>query len=706
MAINPYDSCPCGSGKKFKWCCTAYFDQIERALQQQQQQQHDGALRTMDALIQKHGDRPQVWGYYANILFAEGKTDAAEQAIDKALALQADFGMAYLLRGLFRQAEGEAIGAHILFRKASEAYPADAQDQLAQVYELIARGELMLNRPVACRAALEQAVKNAQYDQELKGQFDAMFGAESRLPEPARKAYAFRPTVRMLPDGALTGKLSDARKAYETLTQQTADDPAAWFNLGLVHAWLGEPPQAVAALKKSVELEVDDYRAEEAAALVEVLLCATGMEADADEVEHRCDMQIRDPQVLAALVQQWSQTGKLMAAQMDPSGQFFTALVVKELPSILETGTKLATVLAELELAGGMIRLSHLNEENVKAIASEVRDAVHLAVSEPQFSIGHANFGDIPLAALAYPIQSGSVEETETKMRDHVANYLETTWLHAPVRSFGGASPLDAVGSSLMRKRVIGKLKFLEGCYTSAAPRKQKNGKVEPLDVYDFNKLRHKLGIEMTSVAAPASQPAIVVKPAAAPAKRDFAAMNAAELATLPIAELSVGELEDALKSAIKLDARELAVSFAKTGVAKPVDAAKPDRYPFYACLMTAALAEGKFDDVLKVADDGIQYDLANNDGKQVNTFHLRKAAILSKRGDVDGAAKAFNAALERSPKDGNLYVKAAEAMLGAKNGKFATEFAERGLAVGNDSGNRDLQGVCKELLDAAKRYV
>jgi len=31
MALNAYDPCPCGSGKKFKWCCTPYFHHVEKA---------------------------------------------------------------------------------------------------------------------------------------------------------------------------------------------------------------------------------------------------------------------------------------------------------------------------------------------------------------------------------------------------------------------------------------------------------------------------------------------------------------------------------------------------------------------------------------------------------------------------------------------------------------------------------------------------
>ena len=143
MPPTPYDSCPCGSGKKFKWCCTPFFDKIELALEQQQLEQHDAALRTIEDLTKSHADVPQIWGYYAHILFAEGKTEQAEEAIRKAYSIQPDFAMGHLLRGFFRQSEGEIIGALLLFRKAADAYSPEATDQLAQVHELIARLELL-----------------------------------------------------------------------------------------------------------------------------------------------------------------------------------------------------------------------------------------------------------------------------------------------------------------------------------------------------------------------------------------------------------------------------------------------------------------------------------------------------------------------------------------------------------------------------------
>ena len=53
-----------------------------------------------------------------------------------------------MLRGYFRLNEGEVIGALLLFRKAADAYSPEATTQLANVYEMIARQETLLNHPI------------------------------------------------------------------------------------------------------------------------------------------------------------------------------------------------------------------------------------------------------------------------------------------------------------------------------------------------------------------------------------------------------------------------------------------------------------------------------------------------------------------------------------------------------------------------------
>ncbi len=709
MPPNPYDGCPCGSGKKFKWCCDPYFEQIDRALTLQQNNQHDSAVRVMEQVAAAHADKPAVWGYFAHLLFGEGNIERAEEVLQKAFDIQPDFPMGLFLMGLFRQAEGEVIGALLLFRRAGDAYDPAAVDQLAQVNELIARQELLLNRPVACRAALERAVRFAPQDTELKGQFDALFGPDTRLPDCARKAYRLRPTVKPVAASAATGKLSDAKRAFEALTHAVPADPAGWFNLGLVKAWLGEQAGAVEALQQSVEREWDDDNAEEAAALVEVLRVGHGLEGDSDYVEHRVFMQVRDPQVVFGVIQEWANSGRVLAPQMDPEGRSFSCLMAEEIPSLLDTGTMLARVTANLTITGGVVRLWHSDPESVAKVAQELRGRVNLAVGEPATGQGPAQFGDIVQEAVAYPVRTASLEEAEGKLRDRATQYFEGVWANKPLKALAGATPLDAAGSSLLRKRLIGVIKFLADCLAGVAPRRQEGDGSVAIDIYDFDRLRHKLGADKQP-AGPAPhiavplEPAAAVTPPEASAPADFAAMSAADLAGVDPTSLTAVAAEDAMRAALKLDARELAVRFAKAGAEQPADPARPDRYPLFACLVAGALGDSDPVAALAHADAGLADDTAHNDGKRAAEFGVQRGKLLAKLGQPDDAAAAFDAVLAAHPDEGKFYVVATESLLSARQGAKAAGFAARGLEAARRTGNRDLEGACKELAEAAKR--
>ena len=697
MAPNPYDNCPCGSGKKFKWCCSPYWDRIEQGLDLYQQGQLEGAIRVMESLVKEHPQYPQTWGYYAHVLFREGKMEEAEQKLQKAFELNPNFAMGHLLRGLFRQSEGEVIGALLLYRKAADAYPPEASDQLAQVYEMVARNELILNRLVACRDAMERAGQSAPYDQDLRAQFEGLFGDESRTPACVRKKYMFRKTVRPF---AVTesSRHSESRAAFEDLTRQVPTDPAAWFNLGVVRAWLGDQGPAIEALNKSLELEYDDAHGEETAALVEVLKCGHGMVEDSDYVEHRAYFQIRDPRAMTQLVQAWMQEGRMLSPQFDEQGTTLSSLMVEELPAIVETGTKLARVTANLTVGGGTMRLWHSQKENVTKVATEVRDRLQLAVSEAVEGTGPAQFAELVQEAMAYPLHVTDVNQAQQKMADYAAAFYENVWSHRPLRALGGVSPIDAAGSKVLRKRLLGIIKLHQDCVEASAPRMAEGEKVVPMRLYDFDKLRHRLGAEKQTADGP--PPDLL----AAAQKRDFSAMSAADLGGLNMDQLSGSELEDAMKAALKLDARELAIGFAKMAVAKPVDPTKLDRYPLYLCLISSAISDGKQADALAHTKDGMAYDKAHNGGKRANEFGVRAAQLLAKTGDIDGSVAAFNDLLTRNPDEPKYYVTAIETMLSAKQGPRATMFADRGLEKAKATGNRDLEGACKELGEAASR--
>jgi hypothetical protein len=202
--------------------------------------------------------------------------------------------------------------------------------------------------------------------------------------------------------------------------------------------------------------------------------------------------------------------------------------------------------------------------------------------------------------------------------------------------------------------------------------------------------------------------PTLVVNPpvdtGGSPAKREIPAMSAAELAGLDVAKLSADELEQAMRAAVKLDARDLAVAFAQAGVLKPFDAAKPDRYPLYATAITGAMSEGDTAKAARLAEEGAAYDAEHNAGRRANEFGLRKAQLYVKLKDAEKAAAEFESLIARNPDEGRYYTTAAEEMLRLKDGARAAHFAEKGLEKARAAGNRDLEGHSQELLAAAQK--
>ncbi len=693
MAIDPYASCPCGSGKKFKWCCQDIHEEIDRAFGQQQEGQHEAALRTMEEVVRKHPDNPEAWGRQAQLLSVNGRVEEAEQALEKAFALNPNYAYGHLLRGMFRQQEGELVGALMLFRKAVELYAADAPD-LGFLYQMIADIEMRLNRPVAARAALKQALHVEPANGELREAFDGAFGERSRLPETARKDYRFvappAPSAewqRLLSE-ASTGRLSDAQKALQGWTEQHAEDATGWYDLGLVQAWLGNNPAAVEALGRYVELEADEEKAGQAWALAEVLRCGHGMEAEADYVEHRAVFILNNAQPVVGLLQKWEQARRLLGLRSDPERGLLSALILDEVPSLVLSGAASppAKLAAYLLIAGNVMQLQHPRAESLDKVVTEMRAQLGGAVSEPQRSVGPTNFGDVVADALLFPTAPTTELDMEAKVREHARNYFEEQWIHKPLKSLGGVPPIDAAGHRTLRKRLRGVLQFIQDCSADNSPR-----------LYDFDRLRRKLGLA-------AGEPAAATGAAEAAAPSDVSAMGAAELAALDPERLADAALEQAFRTAVKLDAREVAGKFARTLVGRPANPAAPDRWPAYQLLIQQAQSEGDYDAALGYVDAGEKADCESNEGRRRNDYEVRRGRILAKAGQSGPARDVFERLLGRVPGDVQIAGAAAEAMLGAKQPKDALKFAEQGLAQARAQNNRDSEGYFLELIQAAKK--
>ncbi len=499
MPLDPYSTCPCGSGKKFKWCCQPIQAEIDRAFQQEAEGQHEVALRLMDEVIKNHPANPVPWGHRARLLYQNGRVEDAEESLRKAFEINPKYAFGHLLRGIFRYQEGEIPGALMLFRKAAEQYDPEAHDQLSQLYGFIADCEMRLNRPVASRAALRLVLRFDPAEMETRQQFEALFGDQGRLPAAARADYQFRsppPALggerRAAWDRALGGleqaRLADAGRIFEDLTKTDANDAAAAFNLGLARAWLGENPGALEALDRYVTLETDEAKAGEAWALGEVLRCGSAMEDQSDYLEYSAVYQLRDARPIESLLNEWINSRRLLPLQTEDKS-VFSALVLDAGPVLMATPGLLeaAPLGAYLVIAGGVVRAWGPTRDRLDKVRGELEQRAGAGLTQGQTRVTRPNFSDIITEAVLFPVGVQDQAEAGRRVETFAQQFYEGTWLTQPRKSLNGIAPVDAAGHPVLRKKLRGVVQFLQDCSLVV-----RGG---ALGGYDFDRLRRKLGL-------------------------------------------------------------------------------------------------------------------------------------------------------------------------------------------------------------------
>jgi tetratricopeptide (TPR) repeat protein len=692
MSRDPYASCSCGSGKKYRWCCEPIFVDIQRAFEQEMQGQHEAALRIMNEVVAAHSGNPEVHGQLAKLLYSQGKVEEAENALQKAFAINPNYPFGLLLRAVFRYQEGEFPGALLLARRAAEHYHKDARDFLAEAYTIIFECEMKLHRPIAARAALSLVLQYQPSEEGLRESFDALFGEQGRLPLAARQAYHPLP----LPSGgpvATAGedapKLHEVAQTYERYTQEHPDIAAGWFNLGLTRACLGENRVAIEALDRYIERETNEKDATDAATLVEVLRCGAGLEEESDYHEYVLFHQISNPQAIDQMLRDWLQSRRLLLMRNNQQEGPLTGLLLEQTTaSLLTVGGPAADtgrLAGYLLIAYPLLQITSPNKEIFDRLKDEIRQRLVLGIGDLTERLLPGEFQNVIAEALLLPTRPSDAALTE-KIHAHAQNYYEEIWVNKPRHSLSGNTPIDASGHPTLRKKLRGVIQFSEEC-----------AKGNQAFEYDFNRLRRKLGL-FDGTAAPAA--------AQASGPLDVAAMGTAELAALKVEALTNEQLEQAYQAAQKLDAEEIAAHFARGLVARPPQPDRPDQYPFYSYLTQHALKTGDTDAALDLVNEGEKADCERNEGKRRNEYELRRGHVHVKRGEADAAEDVFRRLIERAPAELKYRGAAAEAMLSLKQGARALRFAEEGLVAARQRNDRDTEQYLLELAAAAKKQM
>lgn len=268
MARDPYQLCPCGSGKKLKFCCGEIADEMERIGKLQSGNQPKLALQQLDQLYETHPQNAWVITARAGMLVNDGQYEAARDAIKDFAETNTDHAYAWAIYASTSVAtQGYDASRRIIhraFQKASGPFP----EYMSSVAMGIASIMYFRECHMACRQFLTLALRlSPEEDRQRIFVRLLEFESNQNIAYPLRSVHELA-NCDDLPDEdqkeairaarlCEIGCFGPAAKLFTRIFDKHPEQGFLALNIGLCRAWDGDHQAASKALHQAAELIAD-----------------------------------------------------------------------------------------------------------------------------------------------------------------------------------------------------------------------------------------------------------------------------------------------------------------------------------------------------------------------------------------------------------------------------------------------------------------
>jgi tetratricopeptide (TPR) repeat protein len=282
MAVDPYSPCPCGSGKKLKFCCSDLVADIEKISKLVESDQPQAALKHIEKLMAKEPDRPSLLDMRAMLELSLQEQDAAEQTIEHFLKISPDNPAAHAQAAMLAADRGDTATAVEKLQDALERTDNSMPQRVFEAVGAVGHALLLAGDFIAARAHLVLYAGIAPEGDEralelllrlnLQGGLPLLLRDDLKLMDPPERfaevnKAAFEEANRF----ARRGMSRRAAADFTKLINEANPQPAVVYNLALMHGWLGHVEKFVAGLHQFARLSVPLDDAVEAEALAQLL---------------------------------------------------------------------------------------------------------------------------------------------------------------------------------------------------------------------------------------------------------------------------------------------------------------------------------------------------------------------------------------------------------------------------------------------------
>jgi tetratricopeptide (TPR) repeat protein len=591
MAIDPYSPCPCGTGKKVKFCCPDLVHELNEIQNMLEGGQRQACLDYIESVEKKHPDRACLVTTRALLESALGNEKKAEQTLEGYLAKDPTNPVALAeLAVVYAAQRGATAGIEPL----QKALNFDTDVVSGRVVMSIARlGEMLLMDGQVLAARGHFMLAYILYPQdEGTLQLLARFFGSPQIPlalkneqslDAAPADAAWKSEFDAAIADARRGRWWRAADVLKKVSSQAPNDPTLWHDLAVLRSWLADLPGTVAALRKYASLDVPFDDAVEAEALAQLIDTNAPVDSiDELKVTFNVDDFDKVSETLAgdkrAAPFAWQSLGLDFGDQPPPQAGYF--LLDRPIPA---TGKDIARqdiphIIGRLLLFGRQTDRPARIEATVRStLLTQLEESLKNLVGDLAKRTGEPEeIDDIPVAEAAL---SWSWRLPDDVPQEHVRKLVEEQrrdailngWTSTKLKILGDKSPQEAAGDPTQTIRLAAAVSLVEQSFA------------QPSTEGIFDELRAKLHLPAAGLIEPKPN-----DPMGVPYTRAH---------RLDIAKLSDEDLVRNFQRALQVVARTAVRKLGLAIVERPSLKGKVDLAGVYGSL---AEVEGLSDDAVK----------------------------------------------------------------------------------------------------------
>ena len=279
--MDLYAKCPCGSGKKIKFCCKDIISDIERIERMLQGDQRTAALEKIDKLLEKHPNRPALLSLKAQVFIELRNFDEAKTTIASLLEQEPENPSALAMQALVTSVEGDSREALRLLHKSLRCSDGVLSQMVYRAYVSICFHLIQREEFISAYAHLLTLVSITQGQDRNSISMLMNLTSSERLPaifqgllirDEAPENVSWKREFDVAIEMYRHGDWSEAAVLLDNMSNRILDEPVILRNQAILQAWTCQTEKASKSFRYFAAIRgipVDD--AVEAEACAEVL---------------------------------------------------------------------------------------------------------------------------------------------------------------------------------------------------------------------------------------------------------------------------------------------------------------------------------------------------------------------------------------------------------------------------------------------------